>query len=134
MPQPHNLPELTRLAEELLSSLRAAAHAVATGQEGNPELVNSVVDTSSRFTTAAAASPDLARAVAASPGLAALSLASKELANLASASPQLAELAVMSPNLARVAAVAPEMADLAKASPHLAATIETMLARGSKAP
>lgn len=128
MPEPEQLPALAKLAEEFLTALRSAAQTAALGGD-RPDLVIDVSDKASRFTAAAAASPDLARAVEASPGLAALSLASPPLAQLAERNPDLAELAVVSPNLAQVALRAPEMAELARASPPLAANIEMVLTR-----
>lgn len=134
MPQTGQLPELKKLAEEFLSAVRAAAQALTTGAMANEnvsgaKVVSGVSVTASRFTAAAASSPDLAKAIFASPELAALELASPELARLALENPALAELAVVSPNLARVASKAPEMADLARASPALAAAIEVQLGR-----
>ncbi|REG50888.1 hypothetical protein B0G80_7355 [Paraburkholderia sp. BL6669N2] len=134
MPQAGQLPELKKLAEEFLSAVRAAAYALTAGAPPNEnisgaQVVSGVSVTSSRFTAAAASSPDLAKAIMASPELAALELASPELARLAQENPELAELAVVSPNLARVASKAPELADLARASPALAAEIEVQLAR-----
>ncbi|MDW9819705.1 hypothetical protein GOC60_32515 [Sinorhizobium meliloti] len=130
MPQPDELQKLAELADEFLISLRKAAIAVASGETGSGSgIATDVTDKASRFTAAAARSPDLARAVEASPGLAALSLASKPLHKLASKNPELAQLAVASPYLAQIAAKAPEMAELAKASPALAASIEAALGR-----
>ena len=136
MPQPDQLVELAKLANEFLNTMRAAARAAtegspATANYDGARLVGEATDKASQFTTAALSSPDLARAVVASPGLAALSLVSKDIAAIASDHPDLAELAVMSPNLARVAVNAPEMAEVAKASPALAAKIEALLGRGN---
>lgn len=131
--------ELTRLAEKLLSDLRAAAKVNAKAPEdmlsaynGMNTLEATAPKSTAAFMKAALADSKIAPLASSSPALAALSVASAEAATLAMNNPRLARLAVLSPEAAAMAKDSPELTILASISPPAALLAVRAIQRGKK--